>query len=173
MKTKSFTKAIAAAILVITIALGTVFVLADVTPHERGITRNIEAVFGRILLTVNGQNVDRETLLYDSTTYLPLRVVAEMIGYDVDFDEDTMTAILTRPTPGLHGLVVFWGRTGTRVHISETCRTFNLTPHMGSIEKAADAGRFGWCQVCSYNLEDRFPIYQLRDQLEYGEPNEY
>jgi len=98
------------------------------------------------------------------SNYMPVRAVLEAMGYDVGWDGENNAVLVTRHEPGLHGLTVFWGRTGTRVHISESCRSFSLTPHRGRIEDAAAAERFGWCQICSYDLEERFPIYHLREQ---------
>jgi len=166
-------KVIVAAVMATTLLLGTVFVLG--TPPERGTARYIFAEFGRILINLDGQDITealaethgREPLLYVAagTTYLPMRALAEMLGYEVDFCPETFTAYLTRPEPGYHGLTVFWGRGagGTRVHISESCRSFNLIPIRGTLEQASEAGRFGWCLTCSSGLEELFPIEHLRE----------
>lgn len=61
-------------------------------------SKTIQAVFGRVKLVVNGSNVDKETLLYNGTTYLPLRDVAEITGLNVDWDSDTNVATLTTTT---------------------------------------------------------------------------
>lgn len=46
---------------------------------------------------VNGQNIDNETLLYNGTTYLPIRAIGEAIGAEVNYDAKTYTATLTTP----------------------------------------------------------------------------
>lgn len=61
-------------------------------------TQTIEAVFGKISLIVNGTAVNQETLLYNGTTYLPIRAVGDAIGATVDYDAKTYTATLTTPT---------------------------------------------------------------------------
>ena len=47
-------------------------------------TQTIEAIFGKVKLVINGVNIDKETLLYNGTTYLPLRDVGTAIGAEVD-----------------------------------------------------------------------------------------
>lgn len=61
--------------------------------------KTIEAVFGRVKLTVDGKAVDKETLLYNGTTYVPLKAAAEVAGMEVGWDASTNTARLTsKPT---------------------------------------------------------------------------
>jgi len=111
-----------------------------------------------------------EPFIFDGTTFLPIRGIANALGLNVNWNDDTSTVYLNRPEPGLYGLTVFWGQSpiAQRVHIAENCRTFGLIPHMGSINQAAEAGRFGWCLVCSYDLEERFPILHLYEVNDEG-----
>lgn len=55
-------------------------------------SKTISAIFGRVKLTVNGKAIAQETLLYDGTTYVPLRAAAEALGKDVGWDGQTNTA---------------------------------------------------------------------------------
>ena len=59
-----------------------------------GNTQTIQAVFNEVKLVVNGQQVNKETLLYNGTTYVPLRAVAETLGEAVDYDQATKTAYI-------------------------------------------------------------------------------
>ena len=43
-------------------------------------------------LEVNGEKVEADNILYKGTTYVPLRAVAEMLGKEVGWDQDTRTA---------------------------------------------------------------------------------
>lgn len=54
----------------------------------------IDVIFGRIKLVVDGKPVDKETLLYNGTTYVPLRAAAEILGKEVEYDEDSKTAYI-------------------------------------------------------------------------------
>lgn len=71
-----------------------VVILVPVLTFAAG-TQTIEAIFGKIKLVVNGQNIDDETLLYNGTTYLPIRAIGNAIGADVNYDAKTYTATLT------------------------------------------------------------------------------
>lgn len=54
----------------------------------------IEAVFGSVKLVVDGKPVPQETLLYNGTTYVPIRAAAEALNKEVTFDEKTKTAYI-------------------------------------------------------------------------------
>lgn len=71
-------------------------VLVPVLTFASG-THTIEAIFGKIKLVVNGQNINNETLLYNDTTYLPIRAIGEAVGAEVNYDAKTYTATLTTP----------------------------------------------------------------------------
>lgn len=55
---------------------------------------SIDVIFGRVKLMVNGEAVDKETMLYDGTTYIPLRAAAETLGMEVTYDDETKTAYI-------------------------------------------------------------------------------
>lgn len=58
------------------------------------VKKTIEAVFGQINLVIDGKPVDKETLLYNGTTYVPLRAAAEVLGKEVTYHDATKTAYL-------------------------------------------------------------------------------
>jgi hypothetical protein len=62
------------------------------TVFADGIKQTIEVVFNSVNLTVNGQKVQADNILYDGTTYVPLRKVADMVGKDVGWDGTTNSA---------------------------------------------------------------------------------
>lgn len=52
----------------------------------------IEVLLNSINLTVNGKKVDADTIVYQGTTYVPLRATAEMLGKEVGWNQETQTA---------------------------------------------------------------------------------
>ena len=57
-----------------------------------GVKKNIEVLFNSVNLTVNGNKVNAETIVYNGTTYVPLRATADMLGKEVGWDQKTNTA---------------------------------------------------------------------------------
>ncbi len=54
----------------------------------------VTAFLGRIKLMVNGEEIKGETLLYNDTTYIPLKAVAETLGKEVAYNDATKTAYI-------------------------------------------------------------------------------
>ncbi len=59
-------------------------------------TTNAKIVVNSVDVLVNGQRIDSDNLVYNGTTYLPLRAVSESIGMDVAYDAETKTVDLKR-----------------------------------------------------------------------------
>ncbi|WP_010278780.1 stalk domain-containing protein [Paenibacillus senegalensis] len=50
-------------------------------------TQPVQALFAKFNLQIEGKElVEIEPLVYDGTSYLPVREVAELLGYDVDYE---------------------------------------------------------------------------------------
>lgn len=77
---KRFALALLIVVLLVGIAFGT------------GFQKTISVWFNSITITVDGNLVDTNNILYQGTTYLPIRVAAEILGKDVDWDAKTRTA---------------------------------------------------------------------------------
>lgn len=58
-------------------------------------TATVTAVFDRIKLSVNGEKLETQTILYNGTTYVPIRDVAEHLGAKIDYDQNTQIADIT------------------------------------------------------------------------------
>lgn len=56
------------------------------------IKKTIEVVYNSVNLTVNGNKIIADNILYNGTTYVPIRAVAEALGKYVDWDQKTYTA---------------------------------------------------------------------------------
>lgn len=61
-------------------------------------SETITAFFSNMNFVVNGEKADltERPLKKNGISYLPVRAVAEMLGYEVDYDKKTDTAILTK-----------------------------------------------------------------------------
>lgn len=57
-----------------------------------GVKKTIEVAVNSINLTVNGNKVDADNIVYEGTTYVPLRAAGEMLGKDVGWNQETNTA---------------------------------------------------------------------------------
>lgn len=71
-------------LIVATLLMGTVF--------AGGVKQAINVVLNSVNLTVNNKKINADNILYNGTTYVPLRAVAEALGKDVGWDEKTNTA---------------------------------------------------------------------------------
>lgn len=59
-----------------------------------GVWDKIDVLRNDINIVVNGIPVKTDNFLYNDTTYLPMRAVAEALGKDVQYDETTNTATI-------------------------------------------------------------------------------
>ena len=67
-------------------------VLFSIPALANSVKEMIEVTLNTITVAVNGTKVEGENILYNDTTYVPLRKVAEMLGKDVKWDDATKTA---------------------------------------------------------------------------------
>jgi len=56
------------------------------------IIQKIDVVLNTVKVEVNGENLNANNILYNGTTYLPMRAVAEAVDKEVQWNQDTMTA---------------------------------------------------------------------------------
>lgn len=69
-------------------------VLAD------SILQSIDVVLDNVQVQVNGEKLDVNTILYNGSTYLPMRKVAEAVGKEVNWNQETMTANIIEKKDG-------------------------------------------------------------------------
>lgn len=73
-------------------SIGTMIVMTSFTGFADSVTKAIEVTFNSVNIKVNGKPVTGENILYNGTTYVPLRAVANMFDKEVGWDENTNTA---------------------------------------------------------------------------------
>ncbi len=80
-------------------AAGTTTINAELRPDITIVVDGVERTF----YNVSGQEV--HPILYNGTTYLPVRAIGELMGKNVNWDQDTLTATLsgTRTTAAVTG----------------------------------------------------------------------
>lgn len=82
-------------VVVCTVLLLLLFVY---TAYADNLFTKIDVAFNQMNLFVNGQPVEADNILYNGTTYVPLRKAAEMLGKDVVWDEATNNVDITDRT---------------------------------------------------------------------------
>ena len=96
---KGFIAGVLTTLLVVIVAM-TVFAKQEV--------KTITATYNNIRVTIDGKLTELkdaagnsvEPFLYNGTNYLPARAISEAVGYDVGWDSDTHTIILTKKSGG-------------------------------------------------------------------------
>jgi hypothetical protein len=58
----------------------------------------ILSLFNAVTLVVNGEKVASDNILYEGTTYVPLRVISEQLGKNVNWDSVTKTVYIENQT---------------------------------------------------------------------------
>lgn len=60
--------------------------------------QKIDVVLNTVNVQIEGNKLDTDTILYNNTTYLPMRKVAEAVGKDIVWNQNTMTANIVEKT---------------------------------------------------------------------------
>jgi len=70
-----------------------VFFASPFVVFASDVNQKVEAYFGKFNFVINGElkYLEADPLVYQGTTYLPVRVVANMLGYDVTYRSDSRT----------------------------------------------------------------------------------
>lgn len=55
------------------------------------VQQTINVVFNKVNISVNGEKVEADNILYNGTTYVPIRSVAEMLSKEVQWNNETKT----------------------------------------------------------------------------------
>ncbi|WP_432406230.1 peptidylprolyl isomerase [Wukongibacter sp. M2B1] len=76
----------------IIVGLVILLLISTGTAFTAPISQQIEVLFNSINIEVNGSKVEADNILYDGTTYVPLRKVAELLNKDVAWKAETNTA---------------------------------------------------------------------------------
>jgi hypothetical protein len=86
--------------LILALMIG--MMIGSVTTAVAATQGEITAVFANFIIKINGQEkeMDSTPLVYNGTSYLPVRAMANLIGYDVTYATESRTIGLdSRPAP--------------------------------------------------------------------------
>lgn len=59
------------------------------------VEKSIDVLVDSVHVLVDGQEVEVPNYVHEGTTYLGLRAMANVLGFQVDWDEETSSAIIT------------------------------------------------------------------------------
>lgn len=84
---------------ILSFILGSVvaFSLTMVPAVADSISKSINVLVDYVTVTLDGQKVEVANFVHDGRTYLGLRDMGNLLGLQVDWDDETQTAILTSP----------------------------------------------------------------------------
>lgn len=74
------------------VIMAAILIVNCVSAMAAGTSANINVKFNSINIKVNDNPVQADNILYNDTTYVPLRAIAEMLGKDVGWDANSRTA---------------------------------------------------------------------------------
>jgi hypothetical protein len=86
--------------LILALMIG--MMIGSVTTAVAATQGEVTAVFANFILKINGQEkqMDSTPLVYNGTSYLPVRAMANLVGYDVTYVTESRTIGLdSRPAP--------------------------------------------------------------------------
>jgi hypothetical protein len=86
--------------LILALMIG--MMIGSITTAVAATEGEVTAVFANFILKINGQEKEMEStpLVYDGTSYLPVRAMANLVGYDVTYETESRTIGLdSRPAP--------------------------------------------------------------------------
>lgn len=56
------------------------------------VLQKIDVILNTVNIEINGEKLNADNILYNGTTFLPMRVVAEAVDKDIEWNQETMTA---------------------------------------------------------------------------------
>lgn len=96
----------------------------SITGIAGGLWRNIDVLENDIRIVVDGKVVEKENFVYNDSTYLPLRAVAELAGMDVQYDGDSNTAYLSTDVAGNESRELYIRNVGLIIDYVSDCEIF-------------------------------------------------
>ncbi|WP_240417699.1 stalk domain-containing protein [Paenibacillus periandrae] len=83
--------------IILGLAIG--MMIGSVTTAVAATQGEVTAVFANFIFKINGQEkkMDTTPLVYDGTSYLPVRAIADLLGYNVKYTTESRTIALDQP----------------------------------------------------------------------------
>lgn len=115
-RTKGFLTGILTMLLILSVSVG---VLAATSLDGKLTFRGIKiTIDGAAATPKDAKGNAVEPFIYNGSTYLPVRAVAGLVGYDVSWVDSTSTVVLTTPASLRK---VYITRTGSKYHYDSSC----------------------------------------------------
>ena len=130
------------------------------------IYENIQVIRGKMNINIKGQNVDMENILYNNTTYVPLRKLAESLGMVVTYDSATSSVgVLDKSTYQIMNREIAFLVNGQPVrtnYFTEVMNYFKLNMGMTGVpdDEAEDFKEYVKNEVVSMSV-----LQQIADDL--------
>lgn len=155
------------------------------------IAKNIEAVMNSVNIKLNGEliaSVDENyvlqngskvpySILYEGTTYLPIRKLSEILDIDIDWDNDTRTVLVGSESASSSGTYDSWygapdfGKFYNIREINTTPTVYSVT-HWYEVDKVGSTTEYvdeleacGFEKVTDGDVKPRFKVYK-KDNIE-------
>lgn len=88
---------------------GAIVASSTVSAATPEIANAVQAVFAEFNLVVDGEEkqIKKDPLIVDGTAYYPIREMSELLGYNLEWQEDTRTIQLTNVTTAVYGYPLY------------------------------------------------------------------
>lgn len=178
MRLQGFVLGVVLTVLTSTLVVPAMATAADVLFNSVNITvdgQQIAAV-GESYTLANGTQTPN-SIVYNSTTYLPIRRISEILGKDIDWDGSTSTVVIgaapATPTPTPTPSAQYYPGTSYQTFTSVTGTPLNYThtyddgtmAYLYSYEEDA-SGRANFVQYMDYLISQGFAIFEYEEDGE-------
>ena len=125
-----------------------------------GSAKNISADLDKIKVTVNGKKISTPTIIYNGTTYVPLRAIGEMLGCSVDYDDSEGAVNQSNSSDKNPGNSTKNSYDSTTVYVSDSSSTVHTKSDCSGMKyystmtwgEAKSRGITKCCQKCASHL---------------------
>ncbi len=81
--------------IIFAISLCATLILTGMTVFAESTTKHVDITYGSVRVYINGQRLYKDTIIYEGSTYIPIRAIADSLGKAVTYDDKSKTAYIT------------------------------------------------------------------------------